>query len=283
MRINDKETVAVVVPLYKSWLSDDEKISLRHLYKYLGEYDKYLLIPQKLNAHLDGFESKRFPDHYFRGKHTYNSLLVEKKFYKSFKDYKYILIYQLDCLVFSNQLEKWCQRDYDYIGAPWLKEEGKNTHVDQESVGNGGFSLRKIDSFLKVLDKHNSVLNNIKRLCNSIFNILIALDLRTRIKKLVKAIIKGSSLASVHKKTSKIINKAILKKYIDYRNEDLFWSFEAAKYVPNFKVASVNDALQFAFEVNPKVCFKRNNECLPFGCHAWNKYDRDFWEPYLLV
>jgi hypothetical protein len=25
-----------------------------------------------------------------------------------------------------------------------------------------------------------------------------------------------------------------------------------------------------------------NNHRLPFGCHAWPRYDRMFWEPYLV-
>jgi hypothetical protein len=38
----------------------------------------------------------------------------------------------------------------------------------------------------------------------------------------------------------------------------------------------------FSFEVAPRYCFKMNRERLPFGCHAWSKYDQEFWEPFLL-
>src|SRR5207237_10589092 len=62
----------------------------------------------------------------------------------------------------------------------------------------------------------------------------------------------------------------------------LFWSDESVKYYPGFKIASVELGLRFGFEVAPRVCFAQNNYTLPFGCHAWPKYDRDFWEPYLL-
>jgi len=40
--------------------------------------------------------------------------------------------------------------------------------------------------------------------------------------------------------------------------------------------------VSFSFEVGPKHCFEKNNQTLPFGCHAWAKYDREFWKPYLL-
>jgi hypothetical protein len=65
-------------------------------------------------------------------------------------------------------------------------------------------------------------------------------------------------------------------------NNDLFWSFHAAKYLPTFRLAPVRDGLRFAFEAAPRRCFELNARQLPFGCHAWAKFDAAFWEPYLL-
>jgi hypothetical protein len=62
------------------------------------------------------------------------------------------------------------------------------------------------------------------------------------------------------------------------RNEDLFWALEAPKFDPTFKVASAVEALPFAFEMAPRWCFEQNRGKLPFGCHAWARYDRAFWE-----
>jgi hypothetical protein len=64
-------------------------------------------------------------------------------------------------------------------------------------------------------------------------------------------------------------------------NEDLFWSLEAPKHDSQFRVASAEVALPFAFEMSPSWCFENNNNKLPFGCHAWARYDRAFWEQYL--
>ena len=33
-----------------------------------------------------------------------------------------MLIYQLDAFVFQDDLAYWCQQNYDYIGAPWLRD-----------------------------------------------------------------------------------------------------------------------------------------------------------------
>jgi hypothetical protein len=65
-------------------------------------------------------------------------------------------------------------------------------------------------------------------------------------------------------------------------HEDLFWSFDARRFLPEFRIASVEEALGFAFEVEPRQAFELAGGKLPFGAHAWARYDREFWEPYLL-
>jgi hypothetical protein len=65
-------------------------------------------------------------------------------------------------------------------------------------------------------------------------------------------------------------------------NEDYFWADEAARCDPSFKVAPFEVGLRFAFEVAPRKCFELNHRRMPFGCHAWQRYDPAFWEPHLL-
>jgi hypothetical protein len=60
-------------------------------------------------------------------------------------------------------------------------------------------------------------------------------------------------------------------------NEDGFWSFKAPKIDPQFNAATFEQSLAFAFEDNPRKCFKLNGNRLPFGVHAWEKYDKQFW------
>lgn len=64
--------------------------------------------------------------------------------------------------------------------------------------------------------------------------------------------------------------------------EDGFWSLEAPKYLKTYRVAPFSEALKFAFERFPSKSFKLNNHNLPFGVHAWKKYDEKFWKPYIL-
>ena len=67
-------------------------------------------------------------------------------------------------------------------------------------------------------------------------------------------------------------------KIVDY-NEDVFWG---AQNSATFKVAPVDIAVDFAFERPVRLLYEKNRNKLPFGCHAWMRYDFAFWKPYFL-
>src|SRR5262249_20696913 len=138
--------VAVVVPHHRFPLSADEEISLWHLRRHLGSFDRFLIGPTKLPIGYSDFRLRSFPSEFFESERDYNSLLLTKKFYRTFRDYEFILIYQLDCLVFSGNLDYWCNQDWDYLGAPWFLACGQDTTRGFWTVGNGGLSLRKVSS-----------------------------------------------------------------------------------------------------------------------------------------
>ena len=239
-----QKLVAVVVPLSnRKELTSDEEISLRHLLHYLGKYDKYFVMPKSLRFEYPGFGIKRFNNKYFGSVEVHNKLVLSGKFYKAFNDYKYILIYHLDSLVFSDQLTHWCNMDFDFIGPPWIEHEDApyagNPRYEGK-VGNSGFALIKLESFLKVMYPQK------------------------------------------YMKYLKILNNATCEMSRYKLSDDSFWANRAAHYYPEFKIAPVETALRFAFECVPRYCFEKNNKTLPFGCHAWNRYDKSFWKPYLL-
>lgn len=262
-----EKLVAIVVPYYTNELTADEELSLKHLRKFLGHYDKYLLMPESMPDGLDGFGIKRFEDKFFASRVGYNKLVLSPHFYKAFSDYKYILIYQLDALVFSDQLMEWCAADFDYIGAPWL-----NTETVPEDgfsrVGNGGFCLRKVESVLKVLRAPGTVVDPDvywEGFCTG----------KSKLSRFV-------NLPRKYLKRLEIFNGVWWYRLRPRDAEDIFWGYMAQRLDPQFKIASVEEGLRFAFEFAPRYCFEQNNRQLPFGCHAWNKHDREFWEPYLL-
>lgn len=61
-------------------------------------------------------------------------------------------------------------------------------------------------------------------------------------------------------------------------NEDLFFSLHRAN---DYRVAPVKVALAFSIESKVERCFRMNKREIPFGCHAWEKYNYYFWKPYI--
>lgn len=263
--------MAVVVPLSdRAELTAEEEISLRHLNHFLGRHDKYMVAPEGLAVAHEGFGVKRFSPSYFGSVRAHTRLMLAPAFYETFADYEYILTYHLDALVFSDQLLEWCQAGLDFIGAPRLGQSGRLS-----VVGNGGFALRRVESFLKVLTSNEFAVDPDeywRAFCAGKPRYLKFLNLpRKYLKRLPR-----------FNNVRRAIDSSL--KVPDSYNpcEDIFITENAARFCPGFRIASVEQALRFAFDELPRVAFELNNHQLPFGCHAWFKQDREFWEPYLL-
>lgn len=222
------DKVAVVVPIYKEELNEYELIALRQVYAVLEKYPIIALAPDSLGVEsVKNFgEVERFDDSYFGGVVDYNRLMLSPEFYKRFQQYEYILIYQLDAFVFEDKLSYFCDLGYDYIGAPWL--HGMFNYIDEKHcvwhVGNGGLSLRKVSSFIELLEERNPLADE------------------------------------------------------QIKNEDLFYSSIISE---KFRVAPLEVALRFAFERQVEQCYERNHKELPFGCHAWERYNPQFWKKHI--
>jgi hypothetical protein len=235
--------VAVIVPQYKEELSDDDAISLRHLLTHLGERERYVVVPESLRNPLEGFRVLRYPDRFFTGRARFGTLLMRSGFYRNFASYEHVLVHHLDALVLSDRLDEFCAGAYDYVGAPWIDAGW----IEGPAVGNGGFSLRRVEACLKVLESRRYALGGPEWNWR-------AIGPRQR----------GA---------------------IRYRRGghcDIFWSFDAPKRHPEFRIAPVEAALRFAWELRPRVCLELAGGELPFGCHGWTRSSREFWEPHLL-
>lgn len=247
--------VCVVIPVYKPLPSDSEITSLKQCLKILHKYDVFLLHPIGLNVaeYLkvgEAIKPMPFEKKYFDGLEGYNRLVLSPIFYFRFLPYKYLLIYQLDCYVFRDELEYWAGKNFDYIGAPfevndqiirtynsllysknsWIKKAKKLLSKAQTNltVGNGGLSLRKVFKFWII----------------------------------------------------SVLFKPVIFRWLT--NEDYFWGLFAPNFIPCFKVPTTKLARLFAIEQNCKFHYEKNG-CLPFGCHAWEKYEPKFWEDFIHV
>jgi len=270
-----RATVAVVVPQYRDEITTDEEVSLRHLDRYLSAFDRYVVTPKHLRKPLEGFERRTFSDRYFATRSSYSALLLRPAFYDVFAAYDYILLYQLDSLVFSDRLLDWCHQGIDFVGAPGLLVGWPRA----EEIRNGGFSLRRVHAFLRVLrsrrywmdpDDYWQTFWAPKRASVRALN-----SPRRYVKRLHR-------FNGVRWETARWIRGTNTSRTYG-QNEDFFWSLEAKRYEPDFSVAPADVALRFAFESNPRACFERNGHALPFGCHGWAKYGRSFWEDYLVT
>jgi hypothetical protein len=263
--ITSAHPVCVVIPVYTTDLSPAEWLSLDQCVTVLRNHPIVIAKPESLDItpltrrHAQ-LRQENFRDAYFVGIQGYNRMMLSDEFYARFSAYQFILIHQLDAFVFSDQLLYWCERGYDYIGAPWIAQSnipsrislmraavrrrlfrliGKryrnqvmDHHAQQHySAGNGGFSLRRVAKMREILSR-----------------------LSTRAE--------------------------------DYRQnkrspwaEDIFFSIEANRYRQNLRIPGFAEATNFAWETYPGVAAHFATAALPFGCHAWNKLHRDDWQP----
>jgi hypothetical protein len=262
-----KKKVVIVIITHKEKLKTHEKISLNFLRKKLGKYDKVLVISKshrKVDSEFNKLKFKimRLEDKYFGTAKGHNNLMRSRYFYDQFKDYEYILKYELDCLVFKDQLDYFCSLNYDYIGAPFIKNQLKRIKdINEIKIRNGGFSLRKVNSFIDILNKgtKNHRFWFIKYYLNNFiwFNIF-------RIRALITRKISFKSIFSI--------------------GEDVFWSIGAKEVDSSFKVAPFNIALSFSFENNIPLSYKLNNNQIPFGCHSFqSKKNLKEWEKLGLI
>lgn len=267
--------VTIVVPVYKDTMTKMECISFARCCEVLGAYPVSLVTPAGLDISAYEDVAARYPSvrleqvefdaSCFENVRAYNRLMLSKPFYESFRASEYMLVYQLDAYVFRDELAYWCSKGYDYIGAPWFRKIWNfQSSTRLWAAGNGGFSLRKTEACLGILNYkgkfkplrtwfhfHNSVLLKLKKL-----------PLRAL-------------------KNLPCRNTVDFYLAVNQQTEDMFWAMDTAESYAGFRVAPVEEAIRFAFECRPSFLYELNGERLPFGCHAWNRYETDFWKRFI--
>lgn len=191
--MQSRSSVEIVVPVYKNRLNEFELRSLQSTFRHFGGlYLLVLLKPAQLDtSNLEQqFPFNRietFDDSFFDSINSYNRLMMSADFYRRFDHTEYILICQLDVFLFRNDLDRWLTYDYDYVGAPWVskskmgliknrfkmlvskylsgtRRERIYKYEIKGKIGNGGFSLRKVKTFVylctQLQEDMNSYLTN---------------------------------------------------------------------------------------------------------------------------
>jgi hypothetical protein len=254
--------VCVVIPVYQAALSPSQQVALDRCIAVLGSHPIVVVKPESVR--LDALFSRHpsllsevFRDDFFADVKGYNRLLLSEEFYARFAAYEFLLIHQLDALVFSDQLLHWCSRGYDYVGAPWLppgqvpgrvslaliavrrkvhrwlsRRVRGTDHASKPqfayAAGNGGFSLRRVSAMRRVLAE---------------------------------------------------LGQRAERYRLRGRHEDIFFSAEANRYRTRIRIPDARESARFAWETNPDAAAELTGGALPFGCHGWNKLHRDVWRP----
>ena len=271
--MSESKKLCVVIPVHKPGVTHHEKISLTACKNLLQQYDCYLIHPVGMNTDCYTIIYEKLilqpvASSWLTSVQKYNKMKRNVAFYNLFSGYQFMLTYELDSYIFSADWHKANAFNYDYIGAPWFSGfHLANQDSQMTGVGNSGFSLRNIQTCIFVLEKVQKAARFWK-----FFTV-------TRLRKFLNFsgfmhLFDPAFKSGIKNDFFSIIDTAY------HINEDNYWC-EIIPAVFNFKIASVEDAIAFSFEMNPSLLFEKNACQLPIGCHAWEKYEPQFWKDYI--
>ncbi|RAJ11202.1 hypothetical protein LX64_00811 [Chitinophaga skermanii] len=262
-------SLCIIIPVHKPHLSPEDAAALQACAKHLKAYDTFLVFPKGMHtlAYLKihpALKLQPVPPQWLASVADYNRMKMQPEFYQLFRDYKYMMTYELDAYIFSDQIALHKGYAYDFIGAPVFEGylEAK-TGAGFLPMLNSGFSIRNIHSCLKVLPllKKFQARWRLQKLLVSNFRFLQKHFLQTQLQLILNEHLKGYFRGT-------------------YFHEDVIWTAIVPKLFPFFKVAPPTDAMQFSFEVNAAELLDMNHGQLPLGCHAWTKFPK-FWKDYI--
>jgi len=260
--MNHELKKAVVVTFVWTDMSLKERSALNQGLKVLGHHPFVIVHPEGypvdflLRDDMPNLTHLALPNENFTSVMSYNAMMLTPQFYQHFQQYEYMLIYQTDAWVFSDQLEYWCDKGYDYIGAPWMLNDKlyertlgqwvtrlmslmpiRNGHLHSahifHHVGNGGFSLRRIATMIDILERNQEFI---------------------------------ATLTDGHESMEDVVISIILKER------------------EHLKIPDWHEALYFSWEKAPRLCQKITKGTLPFGCHDTKaRYWDSFWSKIITL
>jgi hypothetical protein len=190
---------------------------------------------------------------------AYNQMMINPMIYKLLSSYTHVLVHEPDSLVLRDDLDLWCEKPYDYIGAPWfVGYDDPKPNAPVLGVGNFGFSLHRPAVMLAMLRRKQRW--------------YAEAELREDFEaNRLSRILRGAGRAGTLRGASAIYES----------NCDIFWGELVPKLVRDFRVAPPEVAVRFSWETLPRRCYNLCNGDLPFGLHAWARYDFAFLKPLL--
>lgn len=255
-------SLIVIIPIYTEKLKAWELLALDNNMRILHDRAVCFLIPQGLDIR---FLRQKY--HYTqvvevstdwlgikRGRRGYNEMMMSAAFYDIFHDYEYMMIVHLDTWLFSDDLSEWLRKGYDLVAAPWPIRPRYNHFPFRQYLKMENF-------FLKMQGKAPRTL---------VYGLMGNGGLCLR------------NVAAFQKvcKTKRRLIQSYIEKNDETHNEDIFFALEAHE----LKTPTVEDALTFAWDVKPKLCYFLNHKKLPMGCHGFmHNRRKNFWAKFINI
>jgi hypothetical protein len=167
---NESKNIAI---LLESRIFENTEFILRQFSRFLPEdfamwiyvtenvYNEYLEIANKLN---NGIKIIILPNEYkLTSIDDYNNIMLNKSFWNLLIQFKRVLIFQMDTMIYKNTIEQFYQ--YDYVGAPW----DPKYKISDSNVGNGGLSLRNTKATIDCLNNMDKIIESNEKINEDIF------------------------------------------------------------------------------------------------------------------
>ena len=255
---HDAPRSVVVVPWHPHPASEEERLSLRSIHRFTAGTELVVATPDasSIPPHLTPSRVEVFPAAYFETFLANNRLMTSEVFYARFEGYDQMLFVHADTLLLKpvapllETLYPW-----SYVGAPWIGRRPDGS-LFLEAVGNGGFSIRRVPDFLDALrgsSRPSMPKYTTKRKGLALWLFLLVCD----------------GLGISRERVSHFMNRHEIL-------EDVYWSKVAQSLSRRFTVAPIDQARAFSYEAHPAYVHEQNGGTLPYGVHAWWRFDAAF-------
>jgi len=271
----------VVILSHKPVVSPWERIGLEQCGRVLAKHDQLLVCPKGMPTDqytnlIPGLQVLEVDPKWMRSYSAYSDFKTSPVLYKALQEkYRFLLCHEPDVFVFRDELDEWCERGFDYIGAPFFS--GRPVYPEDAEiigVGNSGFSLRNVDHHIKA-NRTLKYLQPPRELWGEL------LDRPSARQKLTGVPVTVLKTLGVGNNMLYQLRAPYLRARNKIRAEDLFWGLDVARVLPWFRVADPDTAMRFSFEILPHKLYAMTGNQLPFGCHGWFRFGLEFWRPFI--
>ena len=249
----------VIIPIYRAALKAEEAEALDNNIRRLARRDIVLLKPHGLDiSHIEA----KYPQAETLGVSTewlgtkrgiagYNAMMMSADFYRMFSDTDFILVCHIDAWIFRDDLDRWMAQPVDHVAAPWVT-----------------WPIYSHFPFRQLMELRRNIVPETRMLRSDTYGHVGngGLSLRR-----VSAFIAACENHAVEA-------RAFIEARNSMHNEDVFFALAATE----LRTPSVRDAMTFAFDVKPAVCYREIGRQLPMGCHGYRHRSRwGFWKRFI--